>query len=51
MNKTWHLLHWLQSSPEQVHVELLKLGPGEGLGEVLALEQGLNLDANLKCFS
>ena len=42
-----HLLYWLESSPEEIHVELLELGPGQSLGEVLALEQGLNLHANL----
>merc|ERR1719357_1210244 len=42
-----HLLHWLESSPEEIHVELLELGPGQSLREVLALEQGLNLHANL----
>lgn len=29
------------------HVELLKLGTGQGLGEVLSLEEGLNLDPGL----
>ena len=42
-----HLLYWLESSPEEIHVELLELGPGQSLREVLALEQGLNLHANL----
>ena len=45
-----HLLHWLQCSSEEVHVELLELGPGQSLGEVLTLKQRLNLHANLKCF-
>merc|ERR1719320_1259949 len=42
-----HLLHWLESSPEEIHVKFLKLGPGQSLREVLALEHGLNLNANL----
>ena len=42
-----HLLYWLESSPEEIHVKLFELGPGQSLGEVLALEQGLNLHANL----
>merc|ERR1719192_1913399 len=42
-----HLLYWLESSPEEIHVELLELGPGQSLGEVLALEQGLNLHTDL----
>ena len=38
-----HLLYRLQGSPEKVHVELFELGPGESLGEVLSLKQGLHL--------
>ena len=30
-----HLLDWFESSPEEIHVELLELGPGQSLGEVL----------------
>ena len=32
---------------EEVHVELLELGPGQSLREVLTLKQGLNLHASL----
>ena len=46
-DKGHHLLYWLESSPEEIHVKFLELGPGQSLGEVLALEQGLNLHANL----
>ena len=46
-DKGHHLLYWLESSPEEIHVELLELGPGQSLGEVLALEQALNLHVNL----
>ena len=42
-----HLLYWLESSPEKIHVKLFELSPGQSLREVLALEQALNLHANL----
>ena len=38
------LLDRLQGLLEEVHVELLELGLGEGLREVVALEESLNLD-------
>ena len=46
-----HLLDWFESSPEEIHVELLELGPGQSLGEVLALEQGLDLHTDLQCYT
>ena len=42
-----HLLYWLESSPEKIHVKLFELSPGQSLREVLALEQALNLHVNL----
>mmetsp|Transcript_24054 Transcript_24054/g.67388 ORF Transcript_24054/g.67388 Transcript_24054/m.67388 type:complete len:218 (-) Transcript_24054:493-1146(-) len=41
------LLHGLHGLLEQPHVELLELGPGEGLGKVLAVAETLNLHAGL----
>lgn len=38
------LLDGLESALEEIHVELLKLGPGEGLGEVLAVMESLNFN-------
>ena len=40
-----NLLDRLEGLREEVHVELLELGAGEGLGEVLAVEEGLDFDA------
>ena len=42
-----HLLYWLESSPEEIHVKLFELDPGQSLKEVLTLEQALNLHVNL----
>ncbi|KAI8429449.1 hypothetical protein MSG28_000089 [Choristoneura fumiferana] len=42
-----HLLAKCHGRSEQVHVELLELGPGEGLREVFAFEEGLDLDLDL----
>lgn len=39
-----NLLDGLESALEEIHVELLKLGAGQGLGEVVALEESLDLD-------
>ena len=43
-DKGHHLLYWLESSPEEIHVELLELGTGQRLGEVLSLEERLHVD-------
>lgn len=40
-----NLLNRLDGLLEEVHVELLELGAGQSLGEVVALEESLNLDA------
>ncbi|KAF1748048.1 hypothetical protein GCK72_024515 [Caenorhabditis remanei] len=42
-----NLLHWLESSTEEIHVELLELGTGEGLREVFSVEEGLDLNLGL----
>lgn len=39
-----NLLDGLESALEEVHVELLELGTGKSLGEVVALEESLDLD-------
>jgi hypothetical protein len=39
-----NLLDGLHGLAEEVEVELLELGAGEGLGKVLSLEEGLDLD-------
>lgn len=39
-----NLLDWLHGLPEEVHVELFELGPGEGLREVVSILEGLNFD-------
>ena len=41
-----HLLNGLEGLLEEVHVELLELGAGHGLGEVVTLVEGLNLNAS-----
>ena len=40
-----YLLDWLQSVSEQVNVELLESGSGQCLGEVLAVEERLDLNS------
>jgi hypothetical protein len=40
-----HLLHGLEGLLEEIYVELLKLGAGERLGQVHALEEGLDFNA------
>mmetsp|Transcript_17167 Transcript_17167/g.21670 ORF Transcript_17167/g.21670 Transcript_17167/m.21670 type:complete len:466 (+) Transcript_17167:972-2369(+) len=42
-----HLLHGREGLLKEVNAKLLKAGAGEGLGEVLALIQTLDLDADL----
>ena len=39
-----NLLDRLHGLPEQVHVQFLELGPGQRLGEVVAVLEGLDLD-------
>lgn len=39
-----NLLNGLQGLLEEIHVELLKLGSGKSLGEVVTLEESLNLN-------
>lgn len=39
-----NLLNRLEGLLEEIHVELLKLGSGKSLGEVVALEESLNLN-------
>ena len=41
-----NLLHGFYGPAEEVHVELLELGPGQGLGEVVAALEGLDFDAS-----
>jgi hypothetical protein len=41
-----NLLNRLHGLLEEVNVELLELGAGQGLGEVVALEEGLDLNAS-----
>lgn len=42
-----HVLHRLEGLLEEVVVQLLELSAGDGLNEVLTLEQGFNLDLDL----
>ena len=39
--------HYIQEYFSTYHVQFLKLGPGEGLREVLAIIEALNLDPGL----
>ena len=41
-----HLLNGLEGLLEQIHVQLLELGTGQGLGEVLAVVESLNFNAS-----
>lgn len=41
-----HLLNGLEGLLEEIHVELLELGAGKSLREVLALEEGFDLNAS-----
>ena len=44
---TERLLDWVQGATEEVSIELLKAGPGDGGVEVDSLVQGVDLDAGL----
>ena len=44
-----HLADWREGLLEEIVVELLKAGPCEGLRQVHALCQALNLNAHLVC--
>ena len=39
-----NLLDRLHSLSKQVHIQLLELGPGQGLGEVVGILEGFDLD-------
>ena len=41
------LLDWVHALAEQVHVELLKAGAGDGGSKVDTLKQGVELDGSL----
>ncbi len=43
-----YLLDWAECLAEQVHVELLETGACERLGQVNAVVQGLDLNADLQ---